>query len=132
MAVHRVVFDRIGPFVELQRGADVVLVHRVIEGYACEAIRYAPDMCVQHLEVTGIWTWFQKLHTYGRSWRGYGRLVHSRPLRGSERLRILQATIRRGGYGVAKALLCMLLLSLGGLSYELGRWSPARGHEHTT
>jgi hypothetical protein len=120
MAVRRAVFDRMGPFLELQRGADVVLLHRVIEGYACDAIRYSPDMWVRNLEVTGVWKWFQKMHIYGRSFRTYGRLAQSRPLSGSERLQVLQTTIRRHGYSVAKSLLLIPLLSIGLLYYELG------------
>lgn len=127
MAVRRGVFNRIGPFLELKRGADTIFVHRMVEAYSCDAARYAPDICVRHLEVTSVGKWFEKMHIYGRSFRGYSRLVQSRPLSGSERLQVLQATIRRGRYSMAKSLLLILLLSIGVLYYELGRWCPARG-----
>ncbi len=126
MAVRRDVFDKIGPFLELNRGADVVFVHRVIAEYSCDAVRYSPDIGLRHLEVTSVWKWFQKMHIYGRSFRGYSELVLSRPLSYREKLQVLKATIRRGGYSAAKSLLSMLLLSVGVLYYELGRQWPAR------
>ncbi len=126
MAVRRDVFDKIGPFLELNRGADTVFVHRVIAEYSCDAVRYSPDIGLRHLEVTSVWKWFQKMHIYGRSFRGYSKLVLSRPLSYREKLQVLKATIRRGGYSAAKSLLSMLLLSVGVLYYELGRRWPAR------
>ncbi|HDH03147.1 MAG TPA: glycosyltransferase [Actinobacteria bacterium] len=126
MAVRRGVFDRTGPFLELDRGADVILVHRVIAEYSCNAVRYSPDLCVRHLEVTSIWQWFRKMRIYGQSFRGYSKLVPSRPLGSRERLQVLRATIRRGGYSAAKSLLSIVLLSAGALYYELGRRWPTR------
>ena len=126
MAVRRGIFDRVGPFMELKRGADVLFMHRVIAGYSCDAVRYSPDIRARHLEVTSVWKWFQKMQIYGRSFRGYSRLVLSRPLSGSERLRILQATTRRGEYSAAKSLMAILLLSVGMLYYESGRWCPTK------
>ena len=126
MAVRRDVFDKIGPFLELNRGADTVFVHRVIAEYSCDAVRYSPDIGLRHLEVTSVWKWFQKMHIYGRSFRGYSELVLSRPLSYREKLQVFKATIRRGGYSAAKSLLSMLLLSVGVLYYELGRRWPAR------
>lgn len=126
MALRRDIFGTIGPFVERQRGADVIFVHRVLAAYSCDAVRYSPNLCVRHLEVTSIWKWFQKIHTYGRSFRGYSRLVPSRQLSASERVQVLKATISRGRYSAAKSLLCILLLSISLLYYELGRWYPSR------
>lgn len=126
MAVRRGIFERIGPFLEWKRGADVIFVHRVIEEYSCDAVRYSPDICVQHLELTGVWKWFQKMQIYGRSFRNYNKLVVSRPLNGRERLQILHATICRGRYSAAKSLLLILLLFIGLLNYEFGRWCPVR------
>jgi glycosyltransferase involved in cell wall biosynthesis len=122
MAVHRDVFDNMGLFSELQRGADTVLVHRIIEKFGCESIRYAPHMCVRHLEVTNVWKWFKKMHIYARSLLYYRNLVQCRPLCVIERIKILRATIRRGGYSMFKSLLSILLLSIGLLYYEFGCW----------
>jgi glycosyltransferase involved in cell wall biosynthesis len=126
MAVRRNVFDRVGPFVEWQRGADVIFVHKVIGVYSCDAVRYRPDICIRHLEVTSPWQWFRKMNVYGRSFRGYGRIVRARPLNNRERLRVFRATIRHGGYSVMKSLLLIVLLSAGAVAYELGRLYPAR------
>lgn len=125
MAVRRSAFDCAGPFLELERGADVVFVRKVAERYGCEAVRYVPQMCVRHLEVTSVWKWFRKMKIYGRSFRGYGKLVRSRPLNAGERLKSLQATIRSERYSVTETLLLILLLSIGVLYYEAGRRSRA-------
>lgn len=126
MAVRRGIFDMVGPFLEMNRGADTVFVHRVIAEYSCDAVRYSPKLCVRHLEVTSVWKWLQKMQIYGRSYRGYSRLVLSRPLNYREKLQVLKATIRRGGYSAAKSLLSILLLSVGVLYYEVGRRWPAQ------
>ncbi len=126
MAVRRSAFDRAGPFLELERGADSVFVRKVAERYGCEAVRYVPQMCVRHLEVTDVWKWFRKMKTYGRSFRGYAELVRSRPLNAGERLKILRATIRTGRYSTTEALPLVLLLSIGLLCYEAGRRSGGR------
>ncbi len=126
MAVRRTVLDRTGPFLELLRGADVVFVHRVIDSYSCDAIRFVPDVRVKHLEITSIWKWFQKLYTYGRSYRLYSKFEKIRALNSKERIRILRNT---AGHGRRSALrwVSLILIMLGGvLSYEFGRRLPSR------
>jgi glycosyltransferase involved in cell wall biosynthesis len=127
MAVRRSVFERLGGFDPLQRGADVVFMQRLIRVLSCDAVRYRPEMRVRHLEVSSAWTWFRKLHVYGRSIRGYRAIVPVRPLNGRERLRVYRTTIRRGGYSPARAAFLLGVLCVGGASYELGRRIPAAG-----
>ena len=95
MAVRRSVFDRVGPFLEMKRGADTVFMRRVIEAYSNDAALYSPDMCVQHLEVSSIWNMFQKMNIYGKSSRRYARIVKCRQLNIRERLEVLRTTIER-------------------------------------
>jgi glycosyltransferase involved in cell wall biosynthesis len=123
LAVRRSVFNQAGPFVEWQRGADVIFVHRVVAEYSVDAIRYRSDMCVRHLEVTSSLRWFRKLHVYGRSFRRYGRTASARPLNSRERLRVFRATIRHGRYTVGRSLLLFVLLAAGAVFYESGRLS---------
>ncbi len=121
MAVRRDVFDRVGPFQEWMRGADVMLVHRVLDAYSCGAVTYASDMWVRHLEVDSVATWLRKMHIYGRSFRRYGDMVRRRPLTRADRWRVLRATIRDNHYAPGRSLLLIGLLSIGLISYELGR-----------
>jgi len=125
MAVRRSAFDKTGPFDEWMRGADVIFVQRAIDAYSCGAIRYAPDMCVRHLEITSVWTWFRKMHIYGHSFRRYRERVQQTPLGARDRVRVFASTVRGGGYSPLKSLLLGGLLAGGLAAYELGRRGPA-------
>jgi glycosyltransferase involved in cell wall biosynthesis len=125
MAVRRSMFDKAGPFEEWQRGADVVFMQRVIDAYSCGVIRYVPNMCVRHLEITSVWNWLGKMRIYGRSFRRYREHVPQRPLGGRDRVRVFTSTIRGGGYSLLKTLLLGGLLTVGLVAYELGRRGPA-------
>jgi glycosyltransferase involved in cell wall biosynthesis len=124
MAVRRSVFDRVGLFPEVLRGGDTMFVRRVVEAYSCSADRFRYDMHVSHIEVETSWAWFRKRYIYGRSSRAYRNQMAVRPLNLSERLRVFQATIRRGRYSVARSASLLLLLALGVLYYEAGRRFP--------
>src|SRR5215470_84996 len=43
MAVRRAAFETVGPFREVARGGDVILVRRAVDVYAVDAVRYAPQ-----------------------------------------------------------------------------------------
>jgi glycosyltransferase involved in cell wall biosynthesis len=121
MAVRRDVFDAVGPFEEIMRGADSLFVHRVLNTYSCAAVRFVPGMYVQHLEVTSIWTWFRKINIYGRSFRRYSHLAQRRSLSRQDRWRVIRATIRNNRYSPWRSMVLLGLLSIGMVSYELGR-----------
>jgi GT2 family glycosyltransferase len=121
MAVRRDVFDAVGPFEEIMRGADVLFVHRVLDKYSCGAVRFVAGMYVQHLEVTSTWKWFEKINIYGQSFRRYGHRVQRRTLSVEDRKRVLRATIRDNHYSSWRSMLLLSLLSIGMVSYELGR-----------
>jgi len=125
MAVRRSVFERAGRFTEMQRGADVIFLQRLISEYSCRAVRYRADVVVRHLEVTSVSIWFRKLHVYGRSSRQYGKIADARPLNGRERFRVFLAAARRGGYSTARQLRLIALLVVGVVYYELGRRRPS-------
>lgn len=126
MAVRRDVFARTGHFLEIRRGADVVFMHRVIDTYSCSAIRYAPEMQLRHLELSTLGEWLHKTLLYGRSLRGYGRLVRSRPLRHKERWRIFRKVASNGRYSLLMQAKLIVLLGACILYYELGRMLPGR------
>jgi glycosyltransferase involved in cell wall biosynthesis len=127
LAIRRDVYDSVGPFQEWMRGADNILVHRVLDTYSCSAVTYLTDMWVHHLEVNGIRTWLRKMNIYGRSFRRHGDLVKRRPLGREDRWRLFQATIRDNRYPLATSALLFCLLVAGFISFELGRRRPLGG-----
>jgi glycosyltransferase involved in cell wall biosynthesis len=119
MAVRRCLFDKLGPFLEISRGGDVVFVRRAIEEYSCNIVRYDPDICVFHLEITSVWKYYQKQWIYGRSYHNYSTIASVRPLANKERLQVFKRTIQRMGYSWVKSAYLFFILSLGGICYEL-------------
>lgn len=121
MAARKELFDSLGSFEEIKRGADVIFVHKVIEAYSCGAVRYSDDVRVMHLEIDSLSKYYQKNYTYGKSSKNYGKFVPSRPLSTKERLTILRRIIKKKRYSVLKNVSLLLLLITGSVLYELGR-----------
>jgi len=96
MAVRREIFERFGPFLERRRGSDALFVREVVEVLSPDAVRYLPDMQVDHLEVATVGGYYRKAYVYGRSFRRFGPLGRVRPLTNGERLRIWRATAALG------------------------------------
>lgn len=121
MAVRRELFDRLGPFTQIARGADTIFVRRAVDEYGCDIARYCPEACVQHLEITSVWDYYRKQLIYGQSNRNNAQIAAYRPLTNRERLQILRNTTRRRGYSIAESALLSCLLGLGAVCYEFGR-----------
>ncbi|HEY2431610.1 MAG TPA: glycosyltransferase [Vicinamibacterales bacterium] len=126
MAVRRPAFDAVGPFEAWMRGADTIFVCRLAEAFSADAVRYSPQMNIQHLEMTSAWTWLGKKHLYGRSAQRSRAFARRRPLTRDERLTIYKETIRAHRYSVPQSMLLTALLGAGWLSYELGQRRPGR------
>ena len=112
LATTRAVWDAHGPFVEVARGADVIFVHRVLEAHGTDAVVYAPDAVVDHLEVDRPAVFFDKCRAYGRSSvKGYGDVVNARPLKMRQRWAVYRKACRdeRLGSVDAARLLAMLV-----------------------
>lgn len=121
MAVRRDVFDRCGPFVEIERGGDVVFVSDVIAALGCEAVRFEPDIVVRHLEVNRWYHWHLKMWTYGRSYQRYRPLSRTRPLSYRHRLAILLAAANRGRLPWLHGMLLTVSGVAATLAFETGR-----------
>ena len=132
MAVRRDVFDRLGLFVERLRGADQVLVHRVVDEYSCDAVRYDEHIRVCHKELASFWKYCQKQWIYGRSNRQCREIIASRPLTRWERLEIFRNTVYSEHYSLPHTALLLLLTTLGGTCYSLGRWLTREGTQRET
>jgi hypothetical protein len=125
MAVRRDVFDRCSPFLEIERGADSIFVHQVIERYSCEAIQHAPEALIRHLEITSVQKWFRKRFLYGRNFQKnyYRRKGSYRLLSNAESIAILKRTIQRKRCSAPGALFLVMLLWMGTFCYMSGRLS---------
>jgi hypothetical protein len=120
LMARREAFDRVGLFDERPRGADVVFVQRVLACYGTAAVQYEPSAVVEHLELSSARVYFKKSFIYGRSARGYCRIVPARPLYIKERLRIFSTTVYSCGLSKFEAAFLLGLLVIGVVAYGLG------------
>jgi glycosyltransferase involved in cell wall biosynthesis len=123
MVVRRTLLDSVGPFAEVERGADVVFVRRVAETLSPAAVRYAPDAVVEHLEMTGALTWLRKMFIYGRTSRYYRAAPGPRMLTRSERIELFRRTIRSERCSLSDRARLFTALGLGVGLHLVGRWS---------
>jgi glycosyltransferase involved in cell wall biosynthesis len=121
MAVRRSVFETLGPFEEVFRNSDAVLVRRVVDRFGCAAATYGEDVVVRRLEVADLTSYVTKQHTYGRDLWRYGAIADARPLSAGERFEVYRRAVRRGGHGPVAALGLLGVLAVGAASYDLGR-----------
>src|SRR5207248_1337678 len=66
MAVRREIFERFGPFSERPRGSDALFVRRVVEALSPDAVRFLPELHVDHLEIATVRDYYRKVYVYGR------------------------------------------------------------------
>ena len=120
MAMHRSTFEQLGPFEVRPRGADTMLVRKVVDALGCDAVRYAPQMLVRHLEMNSLADYFDKRATYGGSNERIAREIRFRPLRNGERWEIYRRT-RSANRSMINALVLLVLLALGAIVYDRAR-----------
>jgi glycosyltransferase involved in cell wall biosynthesis len=120
MAVHRSVFEDVGPFIEQGRGADTLFVRATVGHFGADRVRFEPRMRVRHVEVERVRSHLQKLHVYGYVHHGYQEAAPIRPLRLRERAELLRRAADRAGGAAALPLLAALVLAAD-LSWRLGR-----------
>ena len=120
MAVRRELFEEVGPFVEVPRGADTIFVRRVVKARSAAVVRYRPDMVVTHGELDSVASYFRKVYLYGRHRQRTQPIEAIRPLGMKERIEAFRLAVREGGYPAAKAALLAVLLSGGLLAWRLG------------
>src|SRR5207253_10391194 len=89
-----------------------LFVRRVVEALSPDAVRFVPELRVDHLEIASVRDYYRKLYVYGRSFRRFGRLGRVRPLTNRERLRVWRRTIESRPPADAVALLGALALGV--------------------
>ncbi len=122
MAVRAAMFDTIGRFEEVRRGADAVWVQAAVRQLSPRAVCFTPDALVHHMEITSLAQYYHKKWLYGRSSRR-NRSRTNRAFSTRDRLQIYHRTVAAERYGWMEASTLLLLLTAGGVCYDLAaRW----------
>ena len=121
MATRKKLFNRVGLFSEISRGADVIFVRRVVDGYSHDTVRYFRNINVRHLEISNQYVYFRKQYIYGKSYKSYNKIKSARALTTAERLKVFKATCKTNHYSLTKSCLLFFVLIIGAICYELGR-----------
>lgn len=121
MAVRRSLFQKLGQFIEVDRGADTVFVRTAVDRWGCNIVHYSPDARIRHLEIVSIWDYYGKKLIYGKSNESNRSLGAARPLNSAERVNLFIQTIRSQRYSILKSFQLLVMLCLGMLAYEHGR-----------
>jgi hypothetical protein len=119
MAVRRQVFERLGFFLELRRGADTLLVRQLATERAC-VIRHRDSAIVTHLELDRLSVYYKKVFLYGYHRRRNNSIRRSRPLNRRERMAVYRRTISAGRYGRLRSALLLAALGVGALVWLAG------------
>ena len=123
MAVRSGLFEELGPFVEIARGADTVFVSRVVSRFSCSSVRYCPEVRVRHMEMNSLMDYYKKQFIFARSSKRYSRISANRPLNFKENLIIFHKAAHQGGFKRSKTLSLFLILAAGMVFWTLGRLS---------
>ncbi len=122
MAVRRRVWERYGPFVDLQRGADVVFVRRIVDCEPHGCVRYCERMSDRHLELRTSLDYFHKMSLYGSSILTYSQVIPALPLTLDDQMRILLRCAHRNHYSSWRTLRLGVGLLIGLASYKSAAW----------
>lgn len=122
MAVKRELFERLGTFMERDRGADSIFVRKAVDTYSCDVVRYDPRVRVRHLEIDRIRTYYRKVFTYGFSRRMYRDQTNIKPLSISQRNKVYLSTICSSRSSLTRSAALYLVLIAGMLCWFSGRF----------
>lgn len=120
MGVRRDLFDSLGLFLDLPRGADALFVRRVAGERSCAKIRYLASAIVTHLELDRVSVYYKKVFLYGRHRRRANSILRTRPLNLVERMEIYRRTVATGHYSLLRSAALLGALGLGSLVWSFG------------
>lgn len=120
MAVRRSLFDDLGLFVEIDRGADVVFVNSVVNKHSTRAVEYLETMMVRHMEIKQPLDFYKKNFTYGFSLNQTKQFPNFRSISFSQRLAIYKNVVRNEKYSYPKSLALLILLFVGAVFWQAG------------
>lgn len=118
MAIRRSAFERYGPFHQVPRGADTLLLQRIASGDGPEAVEWTPNMRVRHLEWQSVSNYFKKSFIYANARKRTRHLGQSEGLTASECLHVFRSIGR--GLTPWQKIELGFLLSAGRLSWVAG------------
>jgi hypothetical protein len=121
MAVKRRVIEELGPFREIMRGGDTVMISRMIKAYGSGTARYCPDIRVRHLEISNLRSYYSKQRIYGASNEYVRALVPYRPLSNRERWQVFRRTVREKQLSPVQGGILLAALIPGMFCYEWNR-----------
>jgi hypothetical protein len=101
---------------------DTEVIHKLLQHNPDAAIGYAPRAQVVHTEVRHFRQCLYKLFECGQYSETYSRGGSYRPLRFSERLRVLSSCIADRRYDPGRIAALAGTLLMGFISFEAGRW----------
>lgn len=127
MAVRRCLFDSLGLFLDLPRGADAIFVRRVAKERSCARIRYLASAVVTHLELDRVSVYYKKVFLYGRHRQRANSILRPRPLNSAERMEIYRRTVAAGGYSSVRSAVLLGALALGSLAWSIGSATAQMG-----
>lgn len=120
LAITRTCFDSHGPFEDVVRGGDTLLVQRIARKDGCAAITYCPGALVTQQGVDGLpgllAKRFQDSYFMTRL-----RSSHSAPVGIMDRWYILLETARRYRYGPLRSILLICTVAAGLAAWKLGQ-----------
>ena len=120
VAIRRAVVQRLGPFLEWSRGADIEYLQRYVRRFGRDAIIHVPGAIVTHLELDRVHHWLTKQFLYGGVTRQLKQEGVYRPLTYQERRMIQRRCECALRYSPIRRLGFCGILALGGLCFELG------------
>jgi glycosyltransferase involved in cell wall biosynthesis len=120
MAIRQDVFERLGPFHEIQRGADTLFTQQIVHEYGCDALRFDRRLWVEHLEIRSLKDYYRKQWVHARSNSHLTRVCSYRPLNQNERWTIFRRVARRYQLHSWQTIEALLLLGVGAVIYETG------------
>lgn len=118
MAARRSLFETLGPFLPIPRGADLVFTRRVVSHFGHRSVVYLPNMAVRHLEVDTVLAYCDKAQVHAASISGLGLSDGFRPLSLAERFQVYRNTVVTNRYTFWQAGVLLGILGLG-----LGYWT---------
>lgn len=127
MAMRRPLLEEFGPFPDRMRGGDTMFVQHVVRAMGIGCVAFAPDMGVDHLEVTRLAEYYHKRMIYGASNERIAQEVPFRPLSSGQRFGVLRALVARGRVAPWEAVMLLALLIPGAIAYDRARRGARRG-----
>jgi len=127
MAVRRNLFDSLGLFHDLPRGADALFVRQVAEERSCARIRFLASAVVTHLELDRVSVYYKKVFLYGRHRRRANSILRTRPLNLVERMEVYRRTVSAGRYSLVRSAVLLGALGLGSLAWFAGSATAQAG-----